>query len=244
MNKKLLLLPAVVIAVALVLTIWGKGFMLDKEPPAAAGTPYSELYQADIKLAEKINPYEKYAVPALHKEVKKAAAGLKTKEPAGEFQTISINTSPENKIVLYPDRRLRLASLPVNRVDDDMRSLIAHMKNTVRELNGLGLSAPQVGVNLRIIVLYIDGEFIELINPQITSAKGSKSYTEGCFSLPWVSGEVKRHAGVIIQGIGSDGRPVEHVMSGVKACIVQHEIDHLDGILFIDRADYLEKVEP
>lgn len=242
MKFKLYLVLTAVIVTAIALAALG-GFINERELTANPGYTPDNLYQADIKLAEKLDPYNRFAVPGLHKQVKKISGGLKSKETAGKNQAIGIADSPGRKVVLYPDRRLRLVSLPVSEVNDEIRQLIEHMKSTVRGLNGLGLSAPQVGVNLRVIVLYLDGNFIELINPEIITARGSKYYKEGCFSLPWVTGEVRRYTEIKVKGIDSSGRPAEYYLTGTGACTAQHEIDHLNGILFIDRTDSLEKME-
>ena len=98
------------------------------------------------------------------------------------------------------------------------------------------MAAPQVGVSLRVAVIDVGEGLIELINPVIVASEGCETGTEGCLSVPGIYGEVERFASVTVQGLDRQGAPITVQGSGLLARALQHEIDHLDGILFIERA--------
>lgn len=148
-------------------------------------------------------------------------------------------------IVTTPDPVLRRKAHKVTVFDKDLQTLIDDMIDTMREAPGVGLAAPQVGVSQRVIVVeYGDDENEEapkklfaLVNPEIVS--GSDEIVEGleaCLSIPRIQGEVERHEKLVIKAINRQGKPVKIKLSGWLARIFQHEIDHLDGVLFTDRA--------
>ena len=129
------------------------------------------------------------------------------------------------------------------------------MLETMREAGGIGLAAPQVGIGKRLIVLEVP-EFAEedeeerepkkkilfkLVNPEIVSSEGEQKYEEGCLSVPGVTAEVKRAATVIVRATDENGKAIEINTHGLLAVALQHEIDHLDGILFIDRLSRLKR---
>lgn len=132
---------------------------------------------------------------------------------------------------------LRQQAAPVARVTADTRRLIDHMIATMRQARGLGLAAPQVGVSTRILV-YDSGDGLKvLINPKILSMKGKQlDPPEGCLSIPGLTGQVERGQELRVKGFDARLRPVSFRATGLEARVLQHEIDHLDGILFIDRA--------
>ncbi len=132
---------------------------------------------------------------------------------------------------------LRRQALPVTRVTTETRKLIDHMVATMREARGLGLAAPQVGVSTRILV-YDAGDGLKvLINPKIMGGKGEQlDPPEGCLSIPGLTGQVVRSMELRVKGFDGRLRPVSIRATGLEARVLQHEIDHLDGILFIDRA--------
>lgn len=132
------------------------------------------------------------------------------------------------------DPVLRLKAKPVERVTKRIRKLIRDMAQTMYDAPGVGLAAPQVGCSERIIVIDIGEGLIALINPEITEIHGSERDVEGCLSVPGVSGYVTRAAKVSVKGLDEDGKPVKHDGSGLLARAFQHEIDHLNGVLFID----------
>ena len=135
---------------------------------------------------------------------------------------------------------LREKVSPVEQIPANLPQLIQDMFETMRSAQGIGLAAPQVGVSKRIIVIDIshynpDIPPIALINPVITNAVGEEMWEEGCLSLPGYRGIVRRAIDVTVKGLLPNADEIEFEASGLMARVVQHEIDHLDGILFIDR---------
>ena len=150
------------------------------------------------------------------------------------------------EVLTYPDARLRSKALPVQMVDDEVRWLIDDMIETMYAASGIGLAANQVGVLKRIVVMdvsYPDGEpdIMVLINPEIVDREGEITWEEGCLSFPQVREEVTRSARVEIKALNRDGEPFEIDAVELLAVALQHEIDHLDGILFPDRLSLLKK---
>lgn len=150
------------------------------------------------------------------------------------------------EIVLEGDPRLRAKAKRINRVDDSVRKLAEDMFETIPAAAGVAVAAPQVGVSRRLIVLrvppgYIDEDDPEisyrLADPEIVRGHGRQVGTEGCLSIPGWIGEVPRLETVTVKAIDMDNRPVRIKASGHLAVIFQHEIDHLDGILFTDRVE-------
>ena len=137
---------------------------------------------------------------------------------------------------LYGDPILRTVAEPVTAVTPDIKTIIADMTETMWHQVGVGLAAPQVGVSLRILVMD-DGKrgTRALINPTITERRGSVREEEGCLSLPGIFAEVERSKWLRVSALDGDGAPITLEADGLQAKIVQHEIDHLDGVLFIDR---------
>lgn len=146
--------------------------------------------------------------------------------------------SKERPVVKYPAEVLRKKAAPVEQVDKRIKKLIQRMMEVVERANGIGLAAPQIGESLRVILVAIPDQSVEaLINPEIQKAEGEVIGVEGCLSLPGLYGEVKRAKRVQVSYLSTEGRPMRAWMEDLAARVVQHEIDHLDGILFIDRAD-------
>src|SRR5579884_3218837 len=144
----------------------------------------------------------------------------------------------EDPIVKYGDPVLREVSKPVAKIGEDMAEFVQRMGEIMRDANGVGLAAPQLGIAQRVIVYDIGEGFHALINPKILRAKGEQvDPPEGCLSLPGLRGIVKRANEVVVKGLDEHGKPVRIRGEGYTARVIQHEIDHLDGILFIDRAD-------
>lgn len=136
----------------------------------------------------------------------------------------------------HPALRARCASVP--RVTDELRETIRDMKETMKAAPGVGLAAPQVGVLQRVLV-YQDQEGQEpraLINPEIVRTEGEEVDVEGCLSIPGIQGDVPRALRVTLKAINERNKPVKITREGYAARILQHEIDHLQGVLFIDRA--------
>ncbi len=138
---------------------------------------------------------------------------------------------------------LREKCTPVTEFDDGLRILIQAMYETMEEADGIGLAAPQVGVDKRFFVVGLpDGTKKEFINPQITGTSVETSpYEEGCLSLPNVYHEVIRPSKVIVSAQDMNGNPFTLKASGLMARVIQHEYDHLDGVLFIDHLSEEEK---
>jgi len=140
---------------------------------------------------------------------------------------------------------LRERAAEVEAVDDDVRRLVRDMFDTMYAANGQGLAAPQVGVSRRIIVLDVpqsDAPAYALVNPRIVERSDETSRAEeGCLSIPGVSDVVERPAEVVVEALDADGAPVRIEADGELARCLQHEIDHLDGILYIDRLSPLKR---
>jgi peptide deformylase len=143
-------------------------------------------------------------------------------------------------IVYYGDPRLEKLSEPVNEVTPETRRFVKDMFETMYFTNGVGLSAPQVGVNQRIMVIDCSGgsdrdQQIALVNPVILTSSGEQKGPEGCLSFPGLFAEVTRPNVVKVKGLDLDGKAVEIEGEGLLARALHHEIDHLDGVLFIQR---------
>jgi peptide deformylase len=150
-------------------------------------------------------------------------------------------------IVVVDDPRLRTKCPKVPKVDDSVRRLIDDMVDTMRDAPGIGLAAPQVGVLLRVIVCEVEDHLHALVNPEIVRAEGEQVGDEGCLSIPGYIGEVKRFDRVVVKAKNRVGKEVRVRADGLLARCLQHEIDHVDGILFTDRLtspDSLRKVAP
>jgi len=124
-----------------------------------------------------------------------------------------------------------------------VHKLLDNLRDTMYSAKGVGLAAPQIGVSKRAIVVDTDEKLIELLNPEIMEFSGSETGEEGCLSLPIVLGDVKRAVHVLVRGLDRYGQEVQLEASGFQARALQHEIDHLDGILFIDKAVNIRKIK-
>lgn len=141
------------------------------------------------------------------------------------------------QIRTFNDPVLRQRARKVPRISEDIRALIADMRETMEANNGIGLAANQVGVPLRIFVWKISEEQEGvLINPTLRLTSGKSVDIEGCLSLPGIIASVPRAENVIARGLDTEGRKIEIVASGLLARVIQHEYDHLEGILITDRA--------
>lgn len=148
------------------------------------------------------------------------------------------------RIRMLGDPVLREACRPVEAVDERVRALVTDLMETMYEAEGVGLAAPQVGVPLRVFVYDIrDPEAPPgvLINPEIVEREGSAKEEEGCLSIPGLAELVERSARVVVEGLDADGAPVRIEAEGLLARCLQHEKDHLDGVLFIDRLSPLKR---
>ena len=159
-------------------------------------------------------------------------------------------------IVKIPAPVLRRKANRITNFDKDLQILVDNMVETMREAPGVGLAAPQVGVSLRLIVVEYGEENEEgeetgpkklypVINPEIIAVSEEKvEGIEGCLSVPGLIGEVERHTHIIVKGQNRYGKPVKYKLSGWKARIFQHEIDHLEGVIFTDLASRVWKPTP
>ncbi|MFQ5922817.1 MAG: peptide deformylase [Anaerolineales bacterium] len=162
-------------------------------------------------------------------------------------------------IVTVPDPVLREKAKPVRQITPEIQTLIDDMIETIREAPGVGLAAPQVGVGLQVIVVeYAEGsenaeedaepkppKLYALVNPEITRhSKETELGNEGCLSIPDYMGEIERYSTVTVKGLDRHGKSFKLKAKGWLARIFQHEIDHINGVLFIDRTDKVWKLEP
>lgn len=141
------------------------------------------------------------------------------------------------KILEFPDPRLRKKALPVDAVDDAMRTLIDDMFETMYQAPGIGLAATQVDVHQRLLVADVSSDKTDpyvLVNPEILEKDGKAFSEEGCLSVPGYYEEVERAEHIRVRYLDRNGDPQEREMEGLLAVCVQHEIDHLDGKLFVD----------
>lgn len=143
-------------------------------------------------------------------------------------------------IIPHPHPTLRVCSRPIRRVDAQLRSLVAEMLELMYEADGVGLAANQVNLPLRLFVANPtgdreSGEEWVLINPEIQSPKGNETAQEGCLSLPGIYGNVKRPKTIRISAYDLKGNSIEREVDGFLARVIQHENDHLNGVLFFDR---------
>jgi peptide deformylase len=144
------------------------------------------------------------------------------------------------EIVQYPHPTLRHRSKPLKRVDAELRAMVKKMFELMYQARGVGLAANQVDLPIRLFVVNTkgdpdEGEEMVFINPVVSLPKGLEEAEEGCLSLPKLYGDVKRPRQVKVQAYGLDGREYTAVVDGLLARVIQHELDHLDGVLFVDR---------
>ena len=152
------------------------------------------------------------------------------------------------KICCLPDAILREKAKKVPSIDGSIKKLINDMVETMKQIGGVGLAAPQVGVLLQVAVLQMPGEEpFAIINPKIVKRSGDREVMEGCLSVPGYQGEVKRSASITVRGLDKKGKKIRIKATGFLAQALEHEIDHLNGVLYIDyieSEDKLYRVEP
>lgn len=147
-------------------------------------------------------------------------------------------------VLKYPDPRLRKVAAPVERVDDEVRTLVRDMAETMYAAPGIGLAATQVDVHRRIIVIDISDTRDQLrtfINPVILDKSGDAEFEEGCLSVPGVYEKVQRAQHVTVQALDADGRSYTFEAEDLLAICIQHEMDHLEGKVFVDRLSRLKQ---
>ncbi|OWT75810.1 MULTISPECIES: peptide deformylase [unclassified Achromobacter] len=148
-------------------------------------------------------------------------------------------------ILRYPDPRLHKKAKPVAEVDERIRTLVRDMAETMYAAPGVGLAATQVDVHERVVTIDVSEEgnqLLVLINPEITwKSEERKTYEEGCLSVPEIYDEVERAARIRFKALGVDGKPYEMEADGLLAVCVQHELDHLDGKVFVEYLSFLKQ---
>jgi len=150
-------------------------------------------------------------------------------------------------ILVYPAPELKRKSLPVEELSEDLERLLDDMTETLRDADGVGLAAPQVGRNIRALVVDVplpeseEREFYELINPEVVSSQGFQVGEEGCLSVPGFFADIRRKNRVRVSALNRKGKRFTIDADGMLSRVLQHEIDHLDGILFFDRLRRLKK---
>lgn len=149
-------------------------------------------------------------------------------------------------ILTYPDPRLKQVAEPVTEVTDEIRRLVDDMAETMYAAPGVGLAANQVGVLLRVFVIDIAGEdepsdLKVFINPEITKTEGTQTWEEGCLSFPGVMEEIRRAERVKVKALGRDGKPFELDADGLLAVAIQHETDHLNGVVMLDKLNAVKR---
>ena len=152
------------------------------------------------------------------------------------------------EVLQFPDPRLKRVSVPIETITDELRELARDMCEVMYDEPGIGLAAPQVGEAVRLIV--VDTEWTEdgndrepliVVNPELSEPEGKVVWNEGCLSVPDFQADVERAATITLRGTNLDGQPIEERATELRAVCFQHEIDHLDGILFIDRISRLKR---
>lgn len=156
---------------------------------------------------------------------------------------------PVQRITKHGEAVLKKASAPVDyeAMKDELPALLKDMWATMQAARGVGLAAPQIGLNLRLAIIDVKPEGksqrLVLINPEILSREGAVKDEEGCLSVPGVYAKLTRAQRVRVRALGADGKPWEMAGEGLLARAFQHEVDHLDGKLFLDRLDFVEKLK-
>ena len=152
------------------------------------------------------------------------------------------------EIVKFPDPRLKQVCAPIAEITNEHRELARDMIEVMYDEPGIGLAAPQVGECIRLVV--VDTDWTEedternamvVVNPEILEPEGKITWNEGCLSVPDFTADVERAERVLLRGTDLDGNPIEERLEDLKAVCFQHEIDHLDGVLFIDRISRLKR---
>jgi peptide deformylase len=155
---------------------------------------------------------------------------------------------PLRPVLKFPDKRLRVVSRPIETISDELRQLAQDMCEVMYDEPGIGLAAPQLGEPVRLVV--VDTEWTEdgaarnpliLVNPELSEHDGEVLWKEGCLSVPEFEAEVKRAERVLLRALDLDGKEVEIRAEGLQAVCFQHEIDHLNGVLFIDHISRLKR---
>jgi peptide deformylase len=144
-------------------------------------------------------------------------------------------------VLIFPNSVLRKKCEKIIEIDDEIITIARDMAETMYESKGIGLAAPQVGIPKNLIVLDIGDGLITLINPEVTLVEGESKLEEGCLCLPKISVEIERNENVQVKGVDLTGKPVSFDADDLLARVFQHEIDHLHGMLIIDKLSKLRR---
>lgn len=147
------------------------------------------------------------------------------------------------RVLHYGEEPLRNESQPVEKIDNDIRRLVEDMFETMYASNGVGLAAPQIGKNLRLAIIDTGENPLVFINPEIVKSSGKEVCDEGCLSFPGLSEKVQRASRVVARATNLEGQEFEIEAEGLLARAIQHELDHLDGVLFIDRISKARRLQ-
>ncbi|MFH1768976.1 MAG: peptide deformylase [Candidatus Omnitrophota bacterium] len=142
----------------------------------------------------------------------------------------------------WGDKILRVKARPVKEVNDETREILGEMYLLMKLSDGLGLAANQAGIDLQLVVIETKEGVFKLVNPRIIRKRGSVVYEEGCLSFPGISLEVKRAKKIWVESLDEKGDPFSLEAEGVLAVALQHEIDHINGVVFIDRVSFFKRV--
>jgi peptide deformylase len=145
------------------------------------------------------------------------------------------------QVITNPDPVLRQKAIPVEKINAGVLRVLDNMKDTLYAADGIGLAAPQIGISKRMIVVDLGDNLMELINPEIVQQEGVQNGTEGCLSVPGIIGWVDRAQKVTVRFLDREGQDQEIEAEDLLARCLQHEIDHLNGILFIDKASETQR---
>ena len=148
------------------------------------------------------------------------------------------------QVLHFPDPRLHIKATPVHEVDDEVRELVANMFETMYDAPGIGLAATQVNVHKRVIVIDVSEDKdqpLVLINPELVSKEGTIEWEEGCLSVPSIYDKVQRAERVTVRALDQDGKAFELEAEELLAVCIQHEMDHLEGRLFVDYLSQLKR---
>ena len=147
------------------------------------------------------------------------------------------------KIRVFPETVLRKKSRRIEQVTEAHRDTLSKMARIMYDASGIGLAAPQIGINESMVVIDIGQGLYKLINVKIVKKQGSRAMEEGCLSVPGISVKVKRAKKILVKAQNESGEDVDLEAEGLLACVFQHEVDHLNGKLIIDYASLLEKLK-
>ena len=163
----------------------------------------------------------------------------------GSWQRRSIDQDAMERLILrsYPDPVLREVAAEITAFDRELRELSEGMIEVLRRVGGIGLAAPQVGEGKRVLVAEVEERLVMLVDPVVAQAEGEEVAQEACLSVPGVLAPVRRAVRVTVKGKNRKGRGITVRAEGLLARVLQHEIDHLDGILFLDRVEDPSTIE-